>query len=53
MNTRGGQEGHLATTANDSVTGQILCITISWDAIKEANIEKSFFFPDVLDFGIP
>jgi len=42
MNTRGGQEGHLATTANDSVTGQILCITISWDAIKEANIEESF-----------
>ena len=41
MNRRGGQEGHVVTTTNDSQRQDIFCVIFSWGAILEDQIEES------------
>lgn len=40
INRKGGQEGHVCGTANDSVQQDIVAIVISWAALLEAQIEE-------------
>lgn len=40
MNKRGGQEGHVVTTTNDTQRLDIFCAVISWSAILEDQIEN-------------
>lgn len=38
INERGGQEGHVVTTTNDSINQDIVAVVISWGAIWEAQL---------------
>ena len=38
INAKGGQEGHVVTTTNDSGSQDIVCCVYSWGAIWEAQL---------------
>lgn len=40
INKKGGQEGHVVSTTNDSQKQDIFCAVFSWGAILEAQIEE-------------
>lgn len=40
INQRGGQEGHVVSTTNDSRNQDIVCISYSWAAIVEHQLEE-------------
>ena len=39
INVRGGQEGHIVTTTNDSQTDQIFAAVFSWSPLLELQLQ--------------
>jgi hypothetical protein len=40
MNHRGGQEGHVVSTTNDTKFNELFCVVYSWSAILECQVEE-------------
>lgn len=41
INVRGGQEGHVVTTTNDSLKEQVFACVFSWSPILESQLQEN------------